>query len=599
MPKISRIVVIVAVIVALGVPVAVGPAGAADDGTAVDGTAVDGTADGAPPSSVGLDCAEADIRHELTESTHLDPSCVWTAGFDITASDVVLDCRGALIKRSGGGRGILISSPIDEAMSGVVVRNCRVEGFLNNLRITRDGFRTLEEGVEYENGLTGVVIEHNEFRDSHGVGVFVDGYVSDTIIRDNVIEGTGSTGIYLETGSRRTLVEHNVIHDNGFRENGPMGQIDEFGGLRFRWWGIGREGLAIDGSYENVVIGNSFEGNSHGGILLYTNCGEFPDSGVWFDRRWPSDRNLIEGNTFTGGLNGIWVGQRMAENTLPMECTKPAFLEGLLLRVTRDYAADNDVVGNTFVDVRYPIRVEDDGTTVEGNVITSSDPDHHGIIVGTEHRTAVLDEPVADTVVRDNQIAIAGNDSPIRWIHGYDGLVVEGNTSHGSPVGICEGVQPPRLALIWLIAAALEPEGAPETPPPADLSHPVLDAIEPCEPSGLPRVVPGAVDVTEGTDGVATIPVSLSHAADQTVRVRWYTPDVHAEGWAALGRDVEKAAGHVVFEPGQTEASIDLVLIDDKEPEPFEYAPVLFREPTNARLGGWWGIGLALVSDDD
>ncbi|MEZ5247039.1 MAG: right-handed parallel beta-helix repeat-containing protein [Acidimicrobiales bacterium] len=568
----------------LGILGPITPAGAGDDAEA--------------STAIALDCSTADVRHELTTSTDLDPGCVWTGGFDITASDVVLDCRGALIRSDGGGRGIEISSPTDTAMSDVVVRNCRVEGFLNNLRVTRVGFRDLQPGVEYDNGLTGVVIEDNEFRNSRGVGVFIDGYVSDATIRDNVIEGTGSAGIYLETGSRRTLVEGNRIHDNGYRENGPGGQVDEFGGLRFRWWGIGREGLAIDGSYENVVVGNSFEGNSHGGILLYTNCGEFPDSGVWFDRRWPSDRNLIEGNTFTGGLNGVWVGQRMAENTLPMECTKPAFLEGPLQRVTRDYAADNTIVGNEFVDVTYPIRVEDDGTTIEGNTIRSGDPSHHGIIVGTEYRTTVLGEPVIRTSIVGNTLDVTGNESPIRWIHGFDQLTVEGNTSHGRPVGICEGTQPPRLGLIWVIAATFEPLGAPISSPPADLSHPVLGPLEPCEVPDTPAVIPGSAEVTEG-DGVITIPVRLSHPSDQTVRVDWHTPPVQAPGWAELGTDIAPGSGVVTFQPGQVDATIELELLDDDVTEPFEWAGVLFRNPTNARIGGWWGIGLGFVNDDD
>ena len=562
--------------------------------------ALGGTAAPSPAGAAAtLDCSTADVRHELTTSTDLDPSCVWTAGFDITASDVVLDCNGALIRSDGGGRGIEISSPIDTAMSGVVVRNCRVEGFLNNLRVTRIGFRDLQPGVEYEHGLTGVVIENNEFRDSRGVGVFIDGYVSDATIRHNVVEGTGSAGIYLETGSRRTRVENNVIHDNGYRENGPGGQVDEFGGLRFRWWGIGREGLAIDGSYENVVVGNSFEGNSHGGILLYTNCGEFPESGVWFDRRWPSDRNLIEGNTFTGGLNGVWVGQRMAENTLPMECTKPAYVEGLLQRVTRDHAADNTVRANTFVDVRYPIRVEDDGTIVEGNTITSTDPTHHGIIVGTEFRTTVLDEPVARTSIVGNTIDIAGNESPIRWIHGYDGITVDDNTANGSPVGICEGLQPPRLTLIWVIAAAFEPAGAPVTPPPASLEHPVLGALAPCPHPPTPTLVAGFGQATEGVDDALEIPVSLSHASDQTVEVAWSTLGIGAPGFARIGADFDAAGGTLTFEPGETEATVRIPLIDDARPEWWEFVVIGLRDADNARVGGFFGLGIGLVTDDD
>ena len=385
---------------------------------------LDGSDGSAGSDTVVLGCELADTRVQLTASAALDPSCVWTAGFDITASDVVLDCQGAVVRGAGGGRGIEISTPIDVDLHNVTVRRCRVEGFLNSVRATRVGFRTLAEGEEYDHELADVVLEDNEFRDSVGVGVFVDGYVSRVTIRDNLITGTGSAGIYLETGSRRNVVDGNTIVDNGFRENGPGGQVEEIAGIRFRWWGAGREGLAIDGSWENVVTGNHFEGNSHGGILLYTNCGEFPDSGRWFDRRWPADRNLIEDNTFVGGLNGVWVGQRMAENTYPMECTKPPYVTGVLRSITLDFAADNVVRANHFDGVTYAIRVEDDGTIIDDNTIVGDRPDQHAVVIGTPDRTEVLDRPVARTRLIDNHATITGNPDPFRWIHGYDGLQV-------------------------------------------------------------------------------------------------------------------------------------------------------------------------------
>lgn len=545
--------------------------------------------------SILLTCDRAAERIVLTASAHLDPSCTWTAGFDIVASDVVLDCRGATVEKTGGSRGIEISSPTDTAMTDVTVRHCRVGGFLNSLRVTRPGFRDLAEGVEYDNGLTGVVIEHNEFRDSHGVGVFIDGYVSDATIRHTVVERAGSAGIYLETGSRRSLVEHNRIHDNGFTENGPDGDLFVLAGVQFRWWGVGREGLAIDGSYDNTVVGNSFAGNSHGGILLNTNCGEFPDSG----RRWPSDDNHIEDNTFDGGLNGIWVGQRMAENTLPMECTKPAYLENAFQRVTRDFAADNTIVGNRFIDVVYPIRVEDDGTSIIDNTILSSDPAHHGIIIGTEFRTTVLGEPVADTVVTGNRIDVAGNDHPIRWVHGYDGLTVLDNTAQGDPVGICEGVQPPRLPFIWVITAVVEPPGSPVTPPPPDLAHPVLGALDPCPSVPEPVLVAGHTSVPEA-DGVSRIPVTLSGPADRTVRATWTTASLARIGWADVGVDVDAVKhGELWFDPGQTEAVMEITVVDDEQVEDDEWIVGWLRTIDGARVGGFYGLGFGRILDDD
>ena len=213
-------------------------------------------------------------------------------------------------------------------------------------------------------------------------------------------------------------VEHNTIVRNGFRENGPGGQPFTFAGTDFWFWGIGREGISVDGSYENTITGNAFTGNSAGGIFLYKNCGEYPDRPAYFERRYPAEHNLIEGNTFVAGTHGIWVGSRMGENTVPMDCTDPAYIDEPLRRVVLDRANDNVLRVNRFEDVTYGIRVEDDGTTVEGNSFTATSPDRHAVVVGTPLRTTVLGHPVTGTRLVGNAADIPGNADPYRWVTG-------------------------------------------------------------------------------------------------------------------------------------------------------------------------------------
>ncbi|MCB0971231.1 MAG: right-handed parallel beta-helix repeat-containing protein, partial [Acidimicrobiales bacterium] len=272
---------------------------------------------GADPTLIG--CDQAAVRVEVTADAVLDGGCTYTAGFDITASNVTLDCAGARIASAPGdsGRGILVHAPVDVDLTDVTVRNCRVEGFLNGIKVTRDGFRDLADGEEFEHSTARILLVDNEVANTRGVGIFVDGYVSDVRIERNLVTGTGSSGIYLDTGSRANAVLDNEIVDNGYIENGPDGSPYDAGGTIVWRWGTGREGLSIDGSSDNHVAGNRFSGNAAGGILLYKNCGEYPDSGRYYERRDPSDRNLIEDNEFVGGRNGIWVGSRMGENTLP------------------------------------------------------------------------------------------------------------------------------------------------------------------------------------------------------------------------------------------------------------------------------------------
>lgn len=433
--------------------------------------------------TTSLACTGTDEVVELTTDTLLDPDCTYPGGFRITTSGVTLDCRGARIADPGGPghrRGIEVSAPVDVALHDITIRNCEIEGYLNSIRLTRDGFRDLAEGAEYEHAWSDIVVEQSTIRSSHGVGIFVDGYVTDVTIRNNLITHTGSSGIYLETGSASNTVIDNEILDNGYEENGPGGQSFELGELTFYWWGVGREGIAVDGSRFNHIARNHFEGNSSGGILLYKNCGEYPDSGAWFDRRYGSHGNLIEANVFDGGHNGVWVGSRMAENTMPMECTDPAYVTGPFMRIVLDQAKRNTVRDNVFDGVTHAIRLEDDDTVVRDNLFRGPDPGHHAVTIGTKYRTEVLGRPVAGTVLEGNVSHIVDNPSPYRWVHGHTGTVEADNLALGDPAELCEGEPIPRSPFIFVIQVVIWDPTTPPPQPPPDLSKPELGPLEPC-----------------------------------------------------------------------------------------------------------------------
>jgi len=105
-------------------------------------------------------CSAAAQRTVLTVSARLDPRCTYTGGFDIAASNVTLDCRGAVLDGTGQpGVGVLLHAPADADLSRIAIRNCVVRGFLNSIRITRGGLRQLAAGHEYDHGIRGVVVE--------------------------------------------------------------------------------------------------------------------------------------------------------------------------------------------------------------------------------------------------------------------------------------------------------------------------------------------------------------------------------------------------------------------------------------------------------
>ena len=140
-----------------------------------------------PPPTGGpsdlIPCSQSDADHELVANAHLDPSCTYTGHFRITRGNVRFDCNGALITGTTGV-GIEISTPVDVSMEGVRVQECRTDGFLNGIRATRVGFRSLAPGREYDHQLSDILIDGTQVSNSHGVGIYVDGYVRRVTIRN-------------------------------------------------------------------------------------------------------------------------------------------------------------------------------------------------------------------------------------------------------------------------------------------------------------------------------------------------------------------------------------------------------------------------------
>ncbi len=467
----------------------------------------------APPPAAAVDpgselitCDRADERVEITASSHLDPACTWTRGVEILASNVTLDCQGAHIAAPDRRYGVYIHAPADTPLTNITVRNCHVEGFLNNFHIEREGFRELAEGVEYDDGFSDITIEDSTSLDSRGVGIFVNGYVEGVTLRNLHVEGAGSTGIYLEAGSKNCVVEDSTIVSNGFGENSPAGRVFTFSGVDFWVWGTGREGLAIDGSRFNIVRNNTFQGNTFGGIFLYKNCGEFvtqrPER--WFQRRYGADGNVIEHNTFIDEDNGVWIASRMSENTLPMECSDPQYLPGYAL----DYADDNVVRDNHFQNVTFGVRVEDDHAVVTDNEFASPDAIDEAIVVGTRYRTQALSQPVDGTVITGNTATIAGSPNPYRWIWGHSNTTFSDNQSLGRTVSLCEGVQPPVGPFVMTVDLQVleDPNDPPdeirELPLPAVLP-PCASACETGGPVSKPSLIVKKLDTPPGDDTLA------------------------------------------------------------------------------------------------
>jgi len=144
------------------------------------------------------------------------------------------------------------------------------------------------------------------------------------------------------------------------------------------------------------------------------------------------------------------------------------------------------------------------------------------------------------------------------------------------------------------VIAAAEAADFPATVATAD-----LDDVGP-----IATVIPGAGIAVEGDGGSSflEIEVSLSNDWHETIEVPWST--IFEPAWdpglrADPGLDYSVTSGTVVFEPFDTTATVRVPVIGDQTAEGSELVVVSFQKPTNARIGGFWGLGFGAIVDDD
>ncbi len=115
--------------------------------------------------------------------------------------------------------------------------------------------------------------------------------------------------------------------------------------------------------------------------------------------------------------------------------------------------------------------------------------------------------------------------------------------------------------------------------------------------------MPGAAAVAEGNSGtrVVQVPLTLSSAYGLPVTVQWTTEHVASApaGQADPGTDYVAASGTVTFAPGETSKTVPVTVKGDTTTETDEYIVVAFAHPTNARMGGFWGLGFGVITNDD
>ena len=118
-----------------------------------------------------------------------------------------------------------------------------------------------------------------------------------------------------------------------------------------------------------------------------------------------------------------------------------------------------------------------------------------------------------------------------------------------------------------------------------------------------PTIVPHSGSVLEGNSGtsIVKLPVTLSEPPIQPVTVRWntlYVPGA-AGAQADPATDYTPASGSITFPRGKTTASVSISVKGDTLVEPDEYIVVSLNHAVNAWLGGYYGLGFGVITNDD
>ena len=100
-------------------------------------------------------------------------------------------------------------------------------------------------------------------------------------------------------------------------------------------------------------------------------------------------------------------------------------------------------------------------------------------------------------------------------------------------------------------------------------------------------------EVGEGPGAVLVFEVTLTRAAEQTVKVDYET----AEGTATAGEDYEAVSGTLSFEAGQTAGRVEVRVLDDSHDEGEESLTLILSNASNARIANGEAIGIIVNSD--
>lgn len=250
------------------------------------------------------------------------------------ASNQVIDLQGQWFNGGKLTEVLIRSVPQESGWSrpqNITIRNGKLRGSIRIMGLGRNGEAEAVRASSIREGHTAraqaaapthITIENLSIEADYRIPIYLAPGATRITVRNCSFSGRSvSTVIYLCAESAG-----NTIEDNTFDTK------------------TGREVIAVDGSADNRISGNTFRNSPFGGVYLYRNCGE----GGTVRHQTPHN-NVIENNTFADcprwGSYAVWLGSRGGWSSYCWQDSGHSFGSSV---DNRDFADANTVRGNVF-----------------------------------------------------------------------------------------------------------------------------------------------------------------------------------------------------------------------------------------------------------
>lgn len=248
-----------------------------------------------------------------------------------------------------------------------------------------------------------ILLENLSFDNIGSTAIYVHNGITSLDVNDVRISYAG-TGFYFDS-NRDNTVRNSCLIRVGYRKQNMKA--------------VGSQGISLDSAARNHIGSNLFFENYMGGVLLFKNCWESsnyqemyldkiasgkepPRPLAQYPRRQRAEFNTIENNVFVGSSNAVGLARRqwspMAYDPKKPHCGDKPVMEGERskrvggttvterINIIRDYANNNIVRNNQFINVNTAIYLGDSNNLISGNSVIEN---KEAIDLSNKRQTAV------------------------------------------------------------------------------------------------------------------------------------------------------------------------------------------------------------------